>query len=75
MFCYALQCSNCNIKLVLKFSNRTSIHADFKKPGKNYVSLACGAPPDKSKHLNLIHVLYENDRIVAGNVWVHKSVM
>ena len=55
--------------------DRTSRHADFKKPGKNDVSLACGTPPDKSKHLNLIHVLYKNDRIVAGNVWVPTKVM
>ena len=39
--------------------NRTSGHADFQKPGKNYPSLSCDAPPDKSKQLRLIHVIYE----------------
>ena len=37
---------------------------------KKYASLSCDAPPDKSKQLHLIHVIYENDGIVAGNVWV-----
>ena len=37
---------------------------------KSYASLSCDAPPDKSKQLRLIHVIYENDGIVAGNVWV-----
>ena len=50
---------------VLKELNRTSGHADFLKPGQNYASLS-----DKSKQLRLIHVIYENDGIVAGNVWV-----
>ena len=31
--------------------DRTSGHADFKKPGENYASLSCDAPPDKSKQL------------------------
>ena len=38
------------------------------KPGNSYASLYCDAPPDKSKQLRLIHVIYENDGIVAGNV-------
>ena len=28
------------------------------------------SPPDKSKHLSLIHVLYKNYGIIASNVWV-----
>jgi len=41
-----------------------------KKTGKKYVHLACDVPPDKSKHLLLINVIYENDGSFAGNVWV-----
>ena len=48
----------------------TSGHADLKQTGKIYVPLACDAPPDTSKHLHLVHVIYENDGISAGNVWV-----
>ena len=41
-----------------------------KKQAKKSAFLSCDAPPDKSKQLRLIHVIYENDGIVAGNVWV-----
>ena len=61
-----------NYKFYQKYFSlyRTSRYANFSKPGNNYVSLACSAPPDKSKHLSLTNVLYENDRIVAGKLWV-----
>ena len=44
----------------------TSGHEDFKNQA-NVLSLACSVPPDKSKHVCLIHVIYENDGISAGN--------
>ena len=47
--------------------DRTSGLQDFYKPDTNYVNFACDASPDKSKQLCLI---YENDGIDAGNVWV-----
>ena len=50
--------------------HHTSGHADFWKAGKNYVDFACDAPPDKSKQLCLLHVIYENEGIDVGNVWV-----
>ena len=37
---------------------------------KNKVALACDASLDKRKHLRLIHVIYENDGIGAGNFCV-----
>ena len=40
----------------------------LKKTGKKYVHLAYDAPHDKSKHLLIIHVIYENDGIDAGDV-------
>ena len=41
-----------------------------KEKHTKYVDLACDAPPDKSKHLLILHVIHENDGIDAGNVRV-----